>query len=228
MANNSKPGRRSFGLLERRECLKLTWRGRFLVALICVTLVVFLARGIHPFLAVNHPMQGGVLVVEGWISDAALEQAKEEFKRNRYDRIYVTGGPLEQGTYLSQSQNYAQLGASTLWKLGLSRESVEPVPAPLVRQDRTYTSAVALKQRLRERGITPKNLHVISVGPHARRSWLLFSKVFGDEVPVGITALDEQEYDPKHWWRTSAGVRAVIDEVVAYAYARLFFWPDRR
>lgn len=227
MANNSKSGRRRFGLLETRECLKLTWRGRFLVGLICVALVVFLARAIHPFLAVNHPLQGGALVVEGWLWDGALEQAKEEFKRNRYDKIYVTGGPLLQGTYLSEFQNYAQLGASTLWKLGLSRESVEPVPAPGVRQDRTYASAVALKQRLRERGVTPKNLHVLSVGPHARRTWLLFGKAFGDEVPIGITALDEQEYDPQRWWRTSAGVRAVIDELVAYAYARLFFWPNK-
>ena len=36
-------------------------------------------------------------------------------------------------------------------------------------------------------------------------------------------ALEDGQFDWKHWWRTSLGVRTVIGETIAYAYARLLF-----
>jgi len=35
----------------------------------------------------------------------------------------------------------------------------------------------------------------------------------------------DKDYDPERWWRYSAGVRGVIDESVAYIYAKFFFHP---
>jgi hypothetical protein len=35
----------------------------------------------------------------------------------------------------------------------------------------------------------------------------------------------DPEFDPDHWWKTSAGVRGVIGEGLAYLYARLLFHP---
>lgn len=37
--------------------------------------------------------------------------------------------------------------------------------------------------------------------------------------------MDSHEYDPRHWWRTSEGVRNVVGESIAYLYARFFFRP---
>jgi hypothetical protein len=73
----------------------------------------------------------------------------------------------------------------------------------------------------------PAEFNLISVGPHARRSRLLFEKAFGREVRVGIIALESQDYDPQHWWRSSMGVRVVTDELIAYSYARLLFHPGK-
>jgi len=42
-------------------------------------------------------------------------------------------------------------------------------------------------------------------------------------VNLGVTALAETDYDPGHWWRSSAGVRTVIGETLAYGYARVLF-----
>jgi hypothetical protein len=33
------------------------------------------------------------------------------------------------------------------------------------------------------------------------------------------------DYDAKHWWQYSEGVRDVLSEGVAYLYAKFFFWP---
>ena len=50
-------------------------------------------------------------------------------------------------------------------------------------------------------------------------------KAFGPGVAVGIRAAPDERYDAAHWWQSSQGVRTVIDEFVAYLYARLAFWP---
>jgi hypothetical protein len=68
-----------------------------------------------------------------------------EFRRHHYTKLYVVGVPLERGAPLSEYKTYAELGAATLLKLGMDRDSIQAIPAPLVRQDRTYASALVLK-----------------------------------------------------------------------------------
>lgn len=219
------PEVRAWGLLRRRSCLLPSLRGWALLGVIFAGLLTVLVRSLHPFLAVNEPIQDGLLVVEGWTPDYVLAKALEELKRDHYEKIYVIGGPLESGSYLSPYGTYAQLGAATLIHMGLDSNLVQAVPAPYVRQDRTYASAVSLRAWLIAHGIQPTRIHLISEGPHARRSRLLYEKAMGNGVTIGITAIPNEEYDPKQWWRFSAGVRNVIDESLAYLYARLIFWP---
>ena len=221
------PNRKCWGLLRRRECLVPSGRGWLALLLVIVAVSTITVLEIHPFLAVTRPVPGGVLVVEGWVTDTVLEEVKAEFERHPYEKLYVTGGPLEWGAPLSEYKTAAQRGAAVLVKLGLSTNEVQAVPAPLVQQDRTYTSAVTLRKWLREHSVQPAQLHLISEGPHARRSWLLFEKAFGREVTIGVTAVPAEGYDPKRWWRSSLGVRGVIGEALAYGYARFLFWPGK-
>src|SRR5580704_19783193 len=164
------------GLLQRRECLIPTWRGWLVLMFAVAALVMFSIRKIGPFLAVNDPVDNGALVVEGWLPDYAFQEAIKEFKKGHYSQIFVTGGPLENGAPLSEYRTFAELGAATLVRLGLNTNAVQAVPAPKVRLDRTYVSAVALKNWLDSHGIGETNFNVISLGPHSRRSRLLFEK----------------------------------------------------
>jgi hypothetical protein len=107
-----------------------------------------------------------------------------------------------------------------LVRLGLNTHEVQAVPAPKVRLDRTYASAVALKDWLGAHGAAETNFNVISLGPHARRSRLLFEKAMGKGYHIGVIAIENQDYDSRRWWASSAGVRATIDETIAYIYAR--------
>lgn len=215
-----------WGLLRRRQCLLPTWRGCLALLLVFGALAFAGAHTIYPFLAVNDPRPGGVLVVEGWAPDYALEFVVAEFNRNHYERLLVTGGPLEEGHFLIEYKTLAELGMATLVKLGLTTNDVQAVPAPLVRRDRTYASAVTLKRWLRERGLSPRRFTLMSMGPHARRSRLLFEKALGKGATVGVIAVPTRGFDPEHWWRSSAGFRLVTGELLAYAYTRLFFYPS--
>jgi len=219
--------RHFWGLLRRRQCLVPTWRGWLALLLVFAALFFLLGRRAHAFLAVSAPAPGGVLVVEGWANDEALDQAVAEVRRNHYERVFVTGGPLEIGAPLAEYKTMAERGAAILLKLGLGTNLVQAVPAPRVRQDRTYASAVALKAWMRAHGGAPSRLNLMTEGPHARRSWLLYEKAMGPKVKVGVVSIPSPEYDQEHWWRSSAGVRAVISEGLAYGYARLLFRAPR-
>ena len=210
-------------LLRRRQVLWPTWRGWLLLAFFGFLLFELFLRSIHPFLAVNDSKPGGLLVVEGWLPDYALEHAVREFHSHQYQMIAVTGGPMEAGSPLSPYRTYAELGAATLLKMGMETNQVVAVPSPWVPQDRTYVSAVSLEIWLRNRNQGIPQLNLVSMGPHSRRSRLLFHKAFDSKLHVGIICVPVRDYDPRHWWKTSSGVRSVVDEIVGYLYARFFF-----
>ncbi len=214
-----------WGLVRRREVWLPTWRGWLLLGLSAAALGLFFLIRIHAFLAESAPVPGGLLAVEGWGSDETFEAAIAEFHRHPYERLYVTGGPVDTGSFLSEYKSYAERGAAILEKLGLSTNQVQAVPAPKVRRDRTYAAAESLGRWLREHGQHPSALNVLTEDTHARRSRLLYQKALGKRVAVGVIALPPADYDPKRWWRSSAGVRSVIGETIAYFYARVFFWP---
>jgi hypothetical protein len=216
-----------FGLLQRRECVVPTWRGLLLAVCAGALAGLLFVRNIYPFLAVTEPSPGGVLVIEGWASDFAMTQAIEEFRRHPYATFLVTGGPIEKGAVFSEFKTYAEFGEATLERMGVALEQVHAVPAPHVDKDRTYVSALALKEWLQQRQLPTDNVNILSMGCHSRRSRLLFERAFGPDTKIGITALEEPGWLAKPWWQTSYGVRAVLNEVMAYFYARILFDPNR-
>jgi len=213
------------GWLRRRACLVPTWRGWLLLALVCGLSTAFLLRFACSFLSVHDPAPGGLLVVEGWVSPTDARLALEEFRRGSYTGLCVTGGPIEPESPLASYRSYAELTAEILRRLGADPARLHAVAGPQVAKDRTYSAALALKNELRQRGISQATLNVMTKGPHARRSRLLYEMAFGSGTRVGTIALAEREYDPARWWMTSAGFRSVTGELIAYFYARLLFRP---
>ena len=216
----------ALGLLRKRAILLPSWKGVLFLFGVFALAAFLLLTQVHPFLAPNDPLAAEVLVVEGWASDYAIEEAVADYRRGNYRALYVTGGPIEKGAPFAEWGTLADLGAATIRKLHPDLANVVAVSSPDVRQDRTYASAVALRDYLRERNKMPRQLNLFSVGPHARRSRLLFQQAFGPDVNVGVISIVDRTYDPKRWWASSAGFRTVIGELIAYGYARLLFRPE--
>ena len=217
------------GLVTRKERWGLSWPGRLIVVLaLFLTLYLCVSR-IYPFLATTHRVNASALVVEGWIHEYAIRAALKEFQTNRYEKIFTTGGPVEgNGGYVNDYQTSASVGADLLKKYGLRNDSVQMVPSRVMDRDRTYASAVALRDWFRDHNVRVSGIDVVTENLHARRTQLLYQKVFGRQVPVGIIGVPNPDYDPKHWWRYSDGVREVLGESIAYLYARFLFFPSAR
>jgi uncharacterized SAM-binding protein YcdF (DUF218 family) len=214
------------GLVTRKERWGLSWPGR-LIVLVAIFLTFYLCFfRVYPFLATTHRVNASALVVEGWIHEYAIRAALKEFQSNHYEKIFTTGGPVEgNGGYVNDYQTSASVGADLLKKYGLPDDSVQMVPSRVMDRDRTYGSAVALRNWFRDHNVRVSGIDVVTENLHARRTQLLYQKVFGRQVPVGIIGVQNPDYDPKHWWRYSDGVREVLGESLAYLYARFLFYP---
>ena len=215
-----------FGFIKRKERWSLTATGWIALIVVVAAVLVAAVLTVHPFLAVNDPVEGEILVVEGWLPDYAMEGAIQQFRSRDYRLLVTTGGPLCKGHYLMEYKTSAELSAAVLKQMGLDENQVKALPTPVVSMNRTYASALALKEWLDNSRPAIKAVDVFSQGPHARRTRLLFEKALGDEIRVGIIAAPDEDYDPRRWWMTSDGFRTVIDETIAYLYARFLFYPQ--
>jgi len=227
---NTQSAVRWAGLFVRRERWGLSWRGKLLGLALVVILFVGTVRVVHPFLAITErvsPVSGpDVLVVDGWISISSLKRAAAEFSKGFYDLVVVVRTPPETREAIESAAQWGDYMANILVEQGVPRERVRTTFSPVERKDRTYHSALAVKQTLANQHVVAGSITVATAGTHARRSRLLYEKAFESKLPVGVVSLEDDSYDPGAWWRSSEGVKEVISECFGYLYARLFFSPQ--
>jgi uncharacterized SAM-binding protein YcdF (DUF218 family) len=114
-----------------------------------------------------------------------------------------------------------------LKKAGIPSELVQMVPSHVIGRDRTYSSAIALRDWLREHEMQVRSLNIVTEGAHARRTRLLFEKALGPDIRVGVISIPSPDYDVTHWWYYSEGAEEIVQESIGYIYAK-FFSPRNR
>ena len=204
---------------------RLTFLGWLVVVILIAAVFFGFVANLHPFLAPEAPPHKGLLVVEGWIHDFALDEAVRMYKTGDYSKIVCTGVPIETGSYIQAFKSYPEMTAARLRKLGIPENEIIIAIGEETNKDRTYVAATALREAFMAYNIEESNIHLVTTGPHGRRSRLLFQKALGNDYRVGITCLDDSGYDPDRWYAYSQGVRKVLGEWIAYTYAKLFFHP---
>jgi len=215
------------GLLVRKESWRLSGLARLILAIAIVGLATWIFLEIYSFLAITTKESTDTLIVEGWVHEYVLSIAAKEFKTNGYKRLFTTGGPVEGlAGYVNDYQTAASVGAEGLVKAGVTADAVQMVPSHIIGRDRTYSSAVALRNWLHDNDVIVNSFNVLTEDTHARRTRLLFEEVFGSKVRVGVISIPDPGYDQRHWWRYSQGVKDVLTEGVAYIYSKFFFWPS--
>jgi uncharacterized SAM-binding protein YcdF (DUF218 family) len=178
-------------------------------------------------LAVNHPKDGDLMILESWITaDYFLKEASAEFKRGHYRKLLILRSTYS-GEEAFQTERQGRVDDKYVSRLlvtyGVPCQAIATKVYSAVERDRTYHAALSAKEWVSENGFRIQRVNVVTVGPHARRSWLMFDKVFGSDTEIGVVTLQDPTYDAARWWRTSEGVREVLGESIAYLYARFFF-----
>jgi hypothetical protein len=225
-SENIQPSRRKwFGLLRRKESWSLTWRGWLTLLVVLIGGGIIGVRSAHDFLAVNAPVETRVLVLEGWVPRYAATGYVARVQGD-YEKIYTTGGPtLTDRKSRNDADTFASVAEYRLVRAGVPAAKIQYVPGWKVSRDRTYASALALREWCVSNRVELAKFNLVTLGPHARRSRLLYQEAF-PKAEIGIIALINEEYDPEHWWRYSEGVKETLSETVAYLYARFLFSPE--
>ena len=222
--SSQEPDRMLGGLLVRRYRWGFSVKAKLsiLAALLVIGLIV--VRGMYSFLAITHRVNADVLVVEGWVHPYSIEASAAEFRDHGYRQIFTTGGPVVgKGGYVNDYQTSASVGADLLKQVGVPAELVQMVPSHVIGRDRTYSSAAALREWLRDHNLRPRAINIVTEGAHARRTRLLFQRALGPNVAVGVISIPSPDFDAKRWWYYSEGVEDVIEEGIGYLYAITLF-----
>jgi hypothetical protein len=72
---------------------------------------------------------------------------------------------------------------------GIDSTLITAVPAPNASIHRTLASALAFSEWLKTNLIQIRGINIVSVGPHARRTWITYKKVLNAQYPVGIISV---------------------------------------
>ncbi|MDB6030403.1 MAG: hypothetical protein JWM16_741 [Verrucomicrobiales bacterium] len=214
-----------FGLVSYRAAWRFTWRAWICFVLCLAVLVGAILLGANRFLAVNQPLHGDVLVVEGWLPAYGMKKVAEEYLLGNYDYVLVVRALYDPLDRPGQGLPKLDYLGDRLIKHGVPADKIHVMNIQAPQRHRTYHSAMAAKAWIEENSNTCSRIDVASLGPHARRSRLMFEKAFGHDTRVGIIAVQDRMYNPQDWWRSSEGTREVVGEGIAYVYARLLFSP---
>ena len=226
MSSFAQPHREFCGILIRRERWGLSWRGWLIVFTGVLSIFLLFWFRIYPFLATTHRVDADVLVVEGWVHKYAIRAAVDEFRSGSYKRVFTTGGPVVgTGRYINDFQTSASVGRDLLRKAGVPDDALQMVPSRTMTRDRTYSSAIALRDWIQAHQLSVRRINVLTENTHARRTQLLFQKAFGNGVEVGIIAVPNPDYPANRWWRYSQGLKDVVSESAAFLYTRFLFLP---
>jgi hypothetical protein len=71
--------------------------------------------------------------------------------------------------------------------------------------------------------VHPVAVNVFTAGAHARRSQLVYRKVFGSKVKVGVISWGAPERNSRRaWWTSSERTLELFKETLGYTYELLF------
>jgi len=214
-------------LFRRREILLPTLLGFVIIILFTVAITLIILKNMATFLAHNEPVQGQYLIVEGWLSEPALLEALTTYKTGGYKFLITTGGP-DTRHINPLHETYAEQSAAFIQNRGFDDSNLIVIATPASAQNRTFLSAVMVRDWLTANSTVKSTIDVFSGDVHARRTHKLYKMAFADEIKIGIIAAQANGFDLQYWWQTSEGAKAVLTESAGLLWVTCCFNPGKR
>ncbi len=91
----------------------------------------------------------------------------------------------------NNSGSLAESAMERLYSLGIDSASIIAIPGKKVSINRTFTSALAFRNWLNTADINVEGINIISLGTHAKRTWLTYYKILDEKYNVGIISIPD-------------------------------------
>ena len=85
----------------------------------------------------------------------------------------------------------AGLARNILMSMGIDSTQIIATSGERVKINRTLTSALAFGEWIKTTNINIKGINVISMGTHARRTWMTYNKVLNEKYKIGIISIPD-------------------------------------
>jgi hypothetical protein len=201
-----------------------TISGMLFILVLIGLILYFVLQNVAHFLAVSEPSGAKYLVVEGWLSKDELNQAFKLFDDHDYQNVIVTGGPISD-EFNEHYLNYSERAAAYMKSIGFPNDKIIVVSSPYSAQERTFLSAVMVREWFFSENIEVHSLDVFSGDVHSRRTRSLYQIAFDDEVNIGILASKPNDFDLSRWWQSSDAATSVLKELTGLIFMKCCFNP---
>lgn len=119
------------------------------------------------------------------------------------------------------ARSYAELAANYFLDQGVPKEKILIVTDSSRFLNRTLGSAIAIKKKIKAQHNKIRGINIISQDYHSYRSLIVFRKILGRDMPVGVISIPL--YPEKY--STNDIRNIVLKEFVAIIYYSLFIFP---
>ncbi len=109
-------------------------------------------------------------------------------------------------TYYSNAE-YARQQLSLL---GVDISSITACIGEKVEVNRTLTSALAFRDWLQKSHKEVTGINIISLGAHARRTWMIYNKILNEKYSIGIISIPDYYYSNSRSYRFIKNLREVL------------------
>lgn len=191
----------------------------FLFVVIGVPGVIWLCLWGETFFSLTRRLPADVLIVEGWIGSEGIRAAAKEFRQGAYRYVAVTGGMTPDQT--DSDSNHVQIAKQQLIELEVPETRIIVSSTSETEPEHTFTLAVRARRSFQDAGVRPTSINVFTLGPHAKRSRLVYEKVFAPEVPVGVIAFVPTAYRTEPWWLSKTRTGCLLKETIGYPFELL-------
>ena len=104
----------------------------------------------------------------------------------------------------------AELARNRLISMGINSSQIIATPGETVIVNRTLTSALAFRDWLKQTNTDISGINIISMGAHARRTWMIYNRILKEKYPIGIISLPDYVYTQSRIYRLLKNIRETL------------------
>lgn len=190
-----------------------------LLVLFCLSLHKPILHGAGRFLAPTSNERTEVLILEGSqvVKNGALKAGMRLLSNGRATRfVVVLHQPLKEDQVFALQGKYTQILINELEHLGLQKEKVQVISAPIDGHPITLKEARFVVAKLSQDGV--RSAILLSEGFHTRRSFGVYRQE-GDRVGLHVIPYSYFiEYGDNSWWHEARGIKDFFDECLKLSY----------
>lgn len=110
--------------------------------------------------------------------------------------IYVIPGLNSNVRILNNYSSYAELARNNLIAMGIDSSLIVYIPGEKATLNRTIKSALAFRDWLKTSDIKVSGINIVTLGTHAKRTWMTYNKILHEKYDIGIISLPD--YKSQH------------------------------